>query len=704
MNVNKYKIEDLKAMTKIIKTINVRDNEEFDYLRIISMKNKGVEDDKKNILFFPITIDKSWIDEGWVTQTTDLKTPILEIIEKFPDYTFVIEDDMLDKITSKTVKLIVVPNIMEAIDDIYEYIINHNKFDVVAVTGSAGKTTSVGIIEHVLKEKYNVLRIYSDRITPIVLKAHIINFLNETYNIIALEMSIYFKHHVKALSDLLNPTISAIINIGDAHLGIGGLDSIDSICINKAKIFEHSKYGFVNSDNNYLKQLNVNDGKLYYGKDYICDTNLEKLEQLMPSKATISDDNKLVLDGLKVNVPILTNLSVTNFLLAYEIGKKLGISTEQIVNALNKFTYVENRLQRATIFNKEVIFDGDSSFKERIHQLSLHLYKKAYLVLRSYGSDYCDDDFVGVKEYFKNFDKVYLFDDINYLDDLSKEPNTIVVNNHNFLKELDDGEVFYHYHDYFYKFDSIKEENLKGKGDIMKKNMLLIHGWDYELYNNMTKSNDAWQEYDNLISALKERYNVYKVNLPGFCQEKEPKEREWDVSKFAQYIDNFIKKNNLKIDIVLGYSFGGPVAVKWKRTSNSDAKLYLIAPAIIRDAEKSKKFLKTPKFLDRIRAFARNIYVIHVIKNNEMKYGTKFLRNSYQLIVRQDLRNDLFALNPNDIKIIYGTNDTAVAPQKMLQSVSAGLRNNIYMIEGANHDNIITDYVDELVKILDSIN
>ena len=45
-------------MTTIIRTINISDDEEFDYLRIISMKNKGVEDDKKNILFFPITLDQ----------------------------------------------------------------------------------------------------------------------------------------------------------------------------------------------------------------------------------------------------------------------------------------------------------------------------------------------------------------------------------------------------------------------------------------------------------------------------------------------------------------------------------------------------------------------------------------------------------------------------------------------------------------------
>ncbi len=46
----------------------------------------------------------------------------------------------------------------------------------------------------------------------------------------------------------------------------------------------------------------------------------------------------------------------------------------------------------------------------------------------------------------------------------------------------------------------------------------------------------------------------------------------------------------------------------------------------------------------------------------------------------------------------------AVAPQKMIQSASSELKNSIYMINDANHDNTITDYVTELMKILDSFN
>lgn len=238
----------------------------------------------------------------------------------------------------------------------------------------------------------------------------------------------------------------------------------------------------------------------------------------------------------------------------------------------------------------------------------------------------------------------------------------------------------------------------------MKKNILLIHGWDYELYTKMTNNKDAWEDYKKFINKLESNYNLYKINLPGFCGEEEPRDTKWSVLDFANYVDNYIKSNNIDVDIVIGYSFGGAVSVKWKVVSGSKAKLFLIAPAIIRNNSNSKKFIKTPKFLDGIRDVLRDFYVINIVKNNEMKYGTKFLRNTYQVIVREDLRSDLEKIDPKDIKIIYGSNDNAVAPQELINSVS-----NLYkvvLVEDADHDNILLDdkYIDcidnELNKIL----
>ncbi|MBE8951069.1 MAG: hypothetical protein SR3Q1_10835, partial [Quinella sp. 3Q1] len=110
---------------------------------------------------------------------------------------------------------------------IYEYILNKSKAKVIAFTGSVGKTTAIGLLEKVLKEKYNVMRIYSKRITPINLKANIINFLNEEVEYIVLENSLYYHDHVKILSTLLKPEIVSILNIKSSHLGVEKLNTVD---------------------------------------------------------------------------------------------------------------------------------------------------------------------------------------------------------------------------------------------------------------------------------------------------------------------------------------------------------------------------------------------------------------------------------------------------------------------------------------------
>ena len=293
-----------------------------------------------------------------------------------------------------------------------------------------------------------MLRIYSDRITPIILKAYIINYLNKQIDIVTLEMAIFYKNHVEILSNLLKPDYAAIINIGDAHLGTGGLNTIADICKNKVIIFQYAKHGYINIDNQYLKKLSIKDNCLYYNNEKICNTRIKKLNYVSPLNSKIIN-NTIVIKRNVINVPILTNQSIVCILTSFAIGKDFNIAEKKISKAINNYTFVENRLQRVKIFGKNVIFDGDSSFKERLHQLSLNLYEKSYLVIRNYGNKDYKDDFVGIKKYFKKFNKVFLFKGIKYLNVLKKASNVVVVDNHDFMKGLD-GEIFYHYNDYFY--------------------------------------------------------------------------------------------------------------------------------------------------------------------------------------------------------------------------------------------------------------
>lgn len=454
--MNTYSLGYLKEILNIKEVINVSHEIVFDYLRITPIKK--YEKEALKTLYFPIILDESWVNEGWIKKPIDLQSSINEVITMHPDYTYLIEEHMLSQIKSRNAKLIIVDSIMNSIEILYKTIINSKKYEVVAITGSAGKTTTVGIIEAVLKEKYKVLRIYSSRITPILLKSYIINLLNKSFDVIVLEMALYYKDHVAFLSELLHPTVSAIINIGKAHIGTGGLENINDICVSKSYIFRNSQVGFINGDDAILKELHKVDDGLYYKGRLLFYTNLKELKTINPNTAQLTDEG-LIIKGNNVIVPILTELSLVQYLLAYSIGEHYNVKEELIIKALNNFTTVENRLQRVNLFGRSIIFDGDSSFNERIHQLSLHLYKKAYLVIRNYGADYYIDDFTGIKDYFDKFERVFLFGSIRYIDKLKDFYNVVVVSNHDFINNLE-GEIFYHYHDYNYKYDKLEEKNL----------------------------------------------------------------------------------------------------------------------------------------------------------------------------------------------------------------------------------------------------
>lgn len=227
------------------------------------------------------------------------------------------------------------------------------------------------------------------------------------------------------------------------------------------------------------------------------------------------------------------------------------------------------------------------------------------------------------------------------------------------------------------------------------KNVLLIHGWNYDNYTSRTNETDAWHNRKKLVNELSKYYNIYKLNLPGFCYEAEPN-KTWNLDDYAKYIRDYINNNHLNIDFILGYSFGGAIAIRYKTMFKDETKIILVSPAIIRNNNKSKKFMRTPKLIQPIRNIIRNAYLIYIVKNKEMKYGTKFLRNTYQNIVRDNLLHELKTIDKDDYIIIYGTNDEMVNPKPASKSINS---DNIKWIINGYHDIANTNY-EEIVNII----
>ncbi len=218
------------------------------------------------------------------------------------------------------------------------------------------------------------------------------------------------------------------------------------------------------------------------------------------------------------------------------------------------------------------------------------------------------------------------------------------------------------------------------------KNILLLQGWSYKKYTSYdSKIKDSWFDREHFVKELKKIYNVYKLNFPGFANEPEPKCKSWNLDDYVDFVENYIKNNNIKIDYILGYSFGGEVATRFK-TKNPETKIILVSPAIKRSEKRSKNFIKTPKFLNPLRNGLRLLYLKYIVKNEETKYGTTFLRDSYQNIVRLDLRNEINNFDPSEVLIIFGENDSMTPPKLFLEGVTEKIKERTNIILNGTHE------------------
>lgn len=225
------------------------------------------------------------------------------------------------------------------------------------------------------------------------------------------------------------------------------------------------------------------------------------------------------------------------------------------------------------------------------------------------------------------------------------------------------------------------------------KSILLLHGWNYENYTNLTTSKDAWDNRKDFVDKLSKEYTIYKLNFPGFCGPPEP-DKPWYLKDYVEYVYKYIKDNKLKVDYILGYSFGGAVATLYNYMKDPTQDIILISPAIART--NVEPINKKPS---KLRSTLRDLYLKKIVKNKYMINGTKFLNASYQNIVRIELINELNKIDPNKLLIIYGDKDEMVDPYKVYNGLDNEHKDRVVFIKDGMHD-IANTHTDELISII----
>ena len=94
----------------------------------------------------------------------------------------------------------------------------HNKLQVIGITGSYGKTSSKNILKEILSSEYITRTTPKNYNTPYGLMMTINNYLDKFDEVFIAEMGAYVKGRIKNLCDFVKPKYGILTTIGEAHL------------------------------------------------------------------------------------------------------------------------------------------------------------------------------------------------------------------------------------------------------------------------------------------------------------------------------------------------------------------------------------------------------------------------------------------------------------------------------------------------------
>jgi len=178
--------------------------------------------------------------------------------------------------------------------------------------------------------------------------------------------------------------------------------------------------------------------------------------------------------------------------------------------------------------------------------------------------------------------------------------------------------------------------------------LVFLHGWrsDGSVWFSIIKS------FNN--------YPILVLNLPGFGGTDPPK-KDWDLSDYAQFVNQVLVKLDIRKAILVGHSFGGAVAAKLTAIIPDKVPgLVLVDASGIRAKTLRVKLYKTaaklvsPVF--RLPAFASIRNNIYKSLGFEDYIATPYLTVSYRKIIAEDLRPTLAKINC-PVLLMWGNKD-----------------------------------------------
>lgn len=241
--------------------------------------------------------------------------------------------------------IILVENTQEALEEMAKYVRKISGYEVVAITGSIGKTVTREIIRSVLKQKFKVGCAPENYNNEIGVPLTILSY-NDDIQILILELAMRGLNQIARLTKICKPKIGIMTLINNTHIEL--LGSVENIVKAKSELIkaipEDGVTILCRDDKWYTLFSSISNSKVVnygLGNDSQVSAKDIILDEMAKPRFKLCFKNKQV----DISLPITGDQYVLNSLAAAAVGISYGMDLNQIKKGLESVKSFKMRMQ-----------------------------------------------------------------------------------------------------------------------------------------------------------------------------------------------------------------------------------------------------------------------------------------------------------------------------------------------------------------------
>jgi UDP-N-acetylmuramoyl-tripeptide--D-alanyl-D-alanine ligase len=246
-------------------------------------------------------------------------------------------------------RIILVPSVLERLQQLAGYHRLQLKCPVLAITGSNGKTTTKELVAAVLSKKFKTYATKGNLNNHIGIPLTLLSMKNDV-EFAVIEMGANHQKEIASYCEYVKPDYGLITNVGLAHIeGFGGFEGVvkgkTELYADLAK--RHGKI-FVSSENEILVGSNTN--AITYGKSVsaFCRGEVRSGKEFL----------SVITEGEAIQTNLVGEYNFENVMSAVCIGKYFGVELSAIKEAIENYVPSNNRSQKMRWGTNTVILDA----------------------------------------------------------------------------------------------------------------------------------------------------------------------------------------------------------------------------------------------------------------------------------------------------------------------------------------------------------